>query len=1186
MSSYLITKLFIFIVLALAGNLKNNNANLKVEFTKGRTDFIFGDYMLPPSKIINTLAFLLIRASAGLAAPQNIFKSTLCDPKLFPQTNYFWLFLLLALSGDVEVNPGPTKHTKFPCGVCNTACKWGQRAIACDNCGVWYHTTCACLSKHHYNLLANCSLSWCCLQCGMPNFTSSFFESLLPTHKNSFESLEEISLEHETSVFHPNYTSTPIKKSKSCNKSLNSPNKPVNSPHKPGLNPPSKNKTQCSNSILNCLVINFQSLFSKKEELRYLIDSYKIDIIIGTETWLGFDILDSELPLEEFDIFRHDRTGRGGGTLLAIKKHLNGELVFKSNNTESLFCKIKVKNNKPIIIGSVYRPPNANLELSKIISNEINNINKCNKNSIFWIGGDFNLPDVDWKKEEIVGHQYPKALNEIYLEMAGDLSLKQIVKEPTRGKSFLDLFFTSNPNLINNSSVIAGLGDHEAVLIKTKINIPPKKPIKHKIQLWKRVNEQKLKEDCEEVKNQFLEKFTIKDNVDDIWKYIKAKLLHLMKENVPTKTASTKRHQPWINTETKRLIRKKQRWFTKAKKCNSNKVWRKYRETKKECQRACRKAHNNYLNDILTEDVSNKKLWRYIKSKNQENCGISDLKDKTGNIIQDSIKKSNILNEQFASVFSNPKSEIKHNFPDSLPKMNDIKVSKAGVLKLLKNIKPNKATGPDGIPGKLLKICSHQLAEVFQLLFQASLDQGLVPKDWKKANVVPLYKKGNKNLAENYRPISLTSISCKLLEHIIHSNIMDHFDKFEVLNNSQHGFRQKRSCETQLINTINEFSNCLNNKGQIDAILLDFSKAFDKVDHKGLLLKLKNLGIRGPLSHWISSFLIGREQTVLVDGKCSDPTPVLSGVPQGTVLGPLFFLVYINDISSDLSKGTFIRLFADDSLLFREIKSQQDCKILQEDLNKLQKWEEKWKMEFHPDKCQLIQISNKTKTLISSDYYIHNQKLEVTDSAKYLGVIIDNKLNWKNQCISVCKKANKMLAFLKRNINNCPLHIKNHCFKALVRPTLEYGSVIWDPYYMQEKDRLEKINKRAARFVTGNYVLQSGNNKENMQNLGWEPLEERRARIKVQTIFKARQNLIDIPMDHLTINTRKKRNFNGLTYTLPMSNVDSHLYSFYPSSIRLWNRLPADAQECEDVDTFTTKLKKITLRSNYATELI
>ena len=141
------TKLFIFIVLALAGNSKNINANLKVEFTKCRTDFIFGDYMLPPSRIINTLSFLLIRASASLAAPQNIFKSTLCDPKLFPQTNYFWLFLLLALSGDVEVNPGPTKHTKFPCGVCNTACKWGQKAIACDNCGVWYHTTCACLSK-------------------------------------------------------------------------------------------------------------------------------------------------------------------------------------------------------------------------------------------------------------------------------------------------------------------------------------------------------------------------------------------------------------------------------------------------------------------------------------------------------------------------------------------------------------------------------------------------------------------------------------------------------------------------------------------------------------------------------------------------------------------------------------------------------------------------------------------------------------------------------------------------------------------------------------------------------------------------------------------------------------------------------------------------------------------------------
>ena len=247
--------------------------------------------------------------------------------------------------------------------------------------------------------------------------------------------------------------------------------------------------------------------------------------------------------------------------------------------------------------------------------------------------------------------------------------------------------------------------------------------------------------------------------------------------------------------------------------------------------------------------------------------------------------------------------------------MNKIQVSRSGVLKLLSNLKIHKATGPDGIPGRLLKLCANELASPFTLLFQVSLDTGTIPQDWKKAKIVPVFKKGDKGKVENYRPISLTSIPCKLLEHIIHSSVMDHFDKFQIIDDAQHGFRQKRSCESQLITTLRDFSNCLNNKEQIDAILLDFSKAFDKVDHQQLLLKLHQYGIQNSLFAWLKTFLSDRTQTVVVDGQESLAKPVISGVPQGTVLGPLLFLVYINDISKNLSSKTKIRLFADDSLV-------------------------------------------------------------------------------------------------------------------------------------------------------------------------------------------------------------------------------------------------------------------------------
>ena len=280
------------------------------------------------------------------------------------------------------------------------------------------------------------------------------------------------------------------------------------------------------------------------------------------------------------------------------------------------------------------------------------------------------------------------------------------------------------------------------------------------------------------------------------------------------------------------------------------------------------------------------------------------------------------------------------------------------------------------------------MADIFSFLFQASLDQGVVPPDWKTANVVPLFKKGDKSKPENYRPISLTSITCKVLEHVVFSSIMSHFDKFSILDDAQHGFRKNRSCVSQLIITLKDFADTLKNKEQTDAILLDFSKAFDKVDHLGLISKLEHYGIRGPLLEWTSSFLIGRKQCVVVDGKASTPTDILSGVPQGTVLGPLFFLVYINDISKNLSVGTKIRLFADDSLLYRTIRSPKDCEILQNDLNNLQKWEKLWKMEFHPGKCHLLQITNKNSP-IHFNYKIHNTLLTKVDCAKYLGIIID-----------------------------------------------------------------------------------------------------------------------------------------------------------------------------------------------------
>lgn len=1207
--NFYLLKFLISVSLVLASfNFYREEKNINVEFVDNQVNFVFGNFLSPRCNL-NHFS-LLITKHSDLAAPLkslSIYRSCLCKVSLKNKPQL--LLILLLLSGDIELNPGPPRPIKFPCGICKKACKWGQRAIACDECQIWYHTDCAFLSTFNYDILANCSLSWCCLSCGLPNFSSSLFESSIAKHPNRYETLNHLSQDSfnfnspdpSTNNFNPKETSTPKHKRPRYSSSRSNPDyntksntsnytnisnkpSPEKSSSRPQLQNQRNNTLPSYKSKLNCLVINFQSLYGKKEELSNLVSSINIDILIGTETWLNPDILNSELLMNDFDIYRRDRINRGGGgCLIAIKKHFTSEFVHQGEFSESLFCKINVKGGKPIIIGCVYRPPDRNAELTTKICEDISLVINKHKNSVFWLGGDFNLPDIEWENEEIENYQYPKEISNEYLQMSANLGLKQLVREPTRGVNCLDLFFTNTPDLTNKCSIIPGLSDHEAVLVETKLKLTKKKPVKRNINLWKKVNEEKLRKECNEFKTSFLNKFDTETDVNDLWENIKSNLLELMKNNVPTKTASTKHHQPWITTTTKRLIRKKHRWLTKSKRSKSNRVRNKYNEIKRICQRTCRKAHINYLNDLFIEDNNKKKLWTYIKNKGQQDCGISDLRNVNGILFQNAEDKANILNDQFCSVFSDPTNKINHTTQNEnrLPDMKRIKVTRAGVLKLLLNINPNKATGPDNIPGRLLKLCAYELADIFTLLFQSSLNQGKVPHDWKKAHIMPLFKKGERTNAENYRPVSLTSIASKLLEHIIHSNIMDHLDRFDVLKDSQHGFRQKRSCESQLITTINDFSECLNSKGQIDAVLLDFSKAFDKVDHEGLIFKLENLGVRHSLLFWIKSFLIGREQRVLVDGKQSSSKPVLSGVPQGTVLGPLLFLIYINDISNKLSPGTSIRLFADDSLLYRRINNPSDSVILQNDLNKLQSWEQEWKMEFHPGKCQLLRITNKSKQFIPSDYFIHHTKLEMSDSAKYLGVIIDSRLNWKYQCQNVCKKANKVLAFLRRNIHSCPPHIKNHCVNSLVKPVLEYGSVVWDPHQMIHKEKLEEVQKRAARFVTGNYIFEHGNTKKNMKKLEWEPLEERRARSKVTTFFKARQKLIEIPLNHLNINVRNRRKFASHNYAVPVSTIDSHLHSFYPSTIRLWNRLPAELHECADTEIFKSKLNKITLRASY-----
>ena len=404
--------------------------------------------------------------------------------------------------------------------------------------------------------------------------------------------------------------------------------------------------------------------------------------------------------------------------------------------------------------------------------------------------------------------------------------------------------------------------------------------------------------------------------------------------------------------------------------------------------------------------------------------------------------------------------------PSPHPTVPSIKVHQAGVEKLLQQLIPHKATGPDEVSSQLLRETSHQIAPALTLLFHASIDQGSVPVEWKMANIMPLFKKGDRGSPVNYRPVSLTSVCSKVMEHIVHGHIINHLDGHGLLSDSQHGFRKRRSTETQLILAADDLAQGLDKGEQVDCILLDFSKAFDKVPHRRLLLKLHHYGIRGNTYNWIKSFLSGRTQRVVLDGQSSSASTVSSGVPQGTVLGPLLFLVFINDLPSSVSSTT--RLFADDCLMYRKVKTSDDQAILQNDLIRLQQWEDKWLMQFNPDKCEVLRITNRRSPLVA-DYSIHGRVLNTVDSAKYLGLTFHRSLGWDTHIDRITKKANSTLAFLGRNLGRCPTHIKAQCYSTLVEPTIEYASSVWSPTKKGSISKIEAVQRRAARFAVGDF---------------------------------------------------------------------------------------------------------------------
>ena len=1095
-------------------------------------DFYISPGFLPPG------CSLTLRDNEFLLSPKRINNKN--------RNASIYLFALIILtSNDCHPNPGP-RPPKFPCNICSNACKWSKtvKSVACDNCDMWYHKHCLNMNTAVFDALENTDVSWYCCNCGIPQFNSSLFDEDPSTDNDTNDSLSS----NISCIGPPLSQSSPT----------------VKSGHRAQFRPITKRR-------LRVISVNFQSMKAKRESFWSLLEEANPDIILASETWLHPGIHDCEvLPDNYRFIARGDRPNDPhGGVAIIAHRELEGVQVNLPTDSEFVAASFTCKHSKkPLITGALYRPPSSDVEYMESLCSAISSLSNMYPGSVIWISGDANLPDIEWETTSIVDHHNPVQVNTLFINTVMDIASEQIVDFPTRGQNLLDIFVTNRPSLLNKCTPLPGLSDHDIVLVDSNITPARQKPPKRLIHLWKKTNIPDMEAD---LKNNLESAFSTYDThtpVDTLWTTFKNTCLSNIQKHVPSKLSSSRYSQPWCNRSIRRLSRRKKRAFNRARRTGRQKDWDTYRHKQKETQKACKSACNTYINDMVNNDTGNKKLYSYIKSRRCESNGVSPLM-KDGTLHGDSKTKAELLNSQFSSVFT---TEDTTNFPDlgdsPYPTAPPIRVSEKGVVKLLHGLNPHKATGPDGLSTRFLKEMSAAVAPSLTLIYQASLDQGLVPDDWRNANVAPIFKKGDRSKASNYRPVSLTSVCSKLVEHIIHSHLMTYFEDNNTLTDYQHGFRKNRSCEAQLINTIQDLAAGMDKSTQIDAILLDFSKAFDKVSHQRLLRKLHHYGVRASTLRWIQSFLGDRTQRVVVDGESSTTAPVTSGVPQGTVLGPLLFLVYINDLPSRV-KAT-ARLFADDCLLYRTVNSSDDVASLQQDLDNLQEWEHAWQMHFNPDKCEVIHITRR-RARIELPYFIHGKALSTTKSAKYLGVTICDNLSWNTHISTICRKASNTTAFLRRNLSSCPRKIKATSYTTFVRPQLEYSSSVWDPHTQANIQKLEGVQRRAARFVTGNHNP-TDSVTAMIDELGWESLQTRRQRAKLTMMFRISHSLVAIsqsPLQHLGAATRGHQQ----RYRIPYCRTSVYKESFFPSSIRLWNALPDNITAVDSLEAFKSRIQ-------------
>ena len=911
-------------------------------------------------------------------------------------------------------------------------------------------------------------------------------------------------------------------------------------------------------------MFNARSIANKQSELNSYVHSNSYpDIISISETWLNSNVRFTALG-NNYNIFRQDRTSSiGGGILLALRNNLKYKFVdkFSDFNCECVIVDVQFDHSNYMRYIAVYRPPDTPLEDSAQLFDKLYTYIENTK--FFTVLGDFNFPDIDWEN-----YIATTPASREFISFCLKSGLHQLVNFPTRNNHILDLILCSDERFFYEIScdIPFSTSDHNSIMCTLKsftndntctTNI--RKPCFAQAD-FTLINAFLSTIDWEEV-------FRNCNDVNQSWLALKNVLDTVIFNFVPfVDNAYSRKDVPWFSTKLRRLRNIKQRRWQKYKHNRNIVLYANYKDAASKFRSEFLLSKCNYEKKLFdSQNVDPKRLFNYIKKQNSVVTSIPSIKTTDGNLVTSDFDKSNVFSEYFSSVFVNDNGFMPNFQAGCTGSFHSFTCNVVEIIKIVKKLSNNSAPGPDGYTPFFLKNIIAHVANPLAKVYNHSLSEGKVPSDWKIAHIIPIFKKGDAQKASNYRPVSLTSIICKVLERIVRKQILDYAFEHNIFPKDQHGFLPKRSTVTNMLECLDKWTQNFDNKYQTDVIYLDYSKCFDTVVHSKLLFKLSCYGFQGTALQWLKCFLSNRSQIVKVGNTLSNPQDVISGVPQGTVLGPVLFLFYSADLQHVI-RYSKLSMYADDTKLFKKIESFNDCLLLQEDLTAASNWAKLWQLKLNPDKTHLLTIGI---TRINFSYSLDGSAVAKVDTICDIGINVQSNLKYTNHCNKVIRNAHYSI----RNIfNTFKYHSADFYVKlyvTYVRPILEGACQVWAPSIKDNIDNIEKVQRFFTRRLPG---MKDIPYLQRLTKLNLEPLERRRMKHDLVFFYKMINGKTVVNLDNSFRFIPSYRGHNK-TLFLHYSRTDKRKYFYINRIVSLWNSLPYDCVNANAISSFKKKLE-------------